>query len=179
MDCSLPVSSIHGIFQARVLEWVAISFSRGSSWPRDQTYVSCMGRRILYHWATMKPSKEQAYFNFVAAVTVQWFWSPRKWSVTVSVFSPSICYEVMGPGITIFIFDCWVLSHLFHSPLSPSQDALWSLGRLGYISGILAETHRMKREEAQEVTMITVKWAVNTECPSEWRNAAKVCFLLM
>ena len=40
MDCSLLHSSIHGIFQARVLEWVAISFSRGSSWPKDQTQVS-------------------------------------------------------------------------------------------------------------------------------------------
>ena len=40
MDCSLPGSSIHGIFQARVLEWVAISFSRGSSPPRDRTRVS-------------------------------------------------------------------------------------------------------------------------------------------
>ena len=37
MNCNLPVFPIHGIFQARVLEWVAISFSRGSSWPRDQT----------------------------------------------------------------------------------------------------------------------------------------------
>ena len=40
MDCSLPGSSVHGIFQAIVLEWIAISFSRGSSRPRDQTWVS-------------------------------------------------------------------------------------------------------------------------------------------
>ena len=40
MDCSLPGSSVHGIFQERVLEWVAISFSRGSSQPRDGTRVS-------------------------------------------------------------------------------------------------------------------------------------------
>ena len=40
MDCSLPGSSLHGILQARVLEWVAISFPRGSSWPRDRTWVS-------------------------------------------------------------------------------------------------------------------------------------------
>ena len=47
MDCSLPGSSVHGIFQARVLEWVAISFSRGSSGPRDQTRVSRIaGRRF-------------------------------------------------------------------------------------------------------------------------------------
>ena len=42
MDCSLQCSSVHGVFQARVLEWVAISFSRGSSQPSDQTWVSCM-----------------------------------------------------------------------------------------------------------------------------------------
>ena len=42
MDCNLPGSSVHGIFQARVLEWVAISFSRGSSRPRDWTWVSCI-----------------------------------------------------------------------------------------------------------------------------------------
>ena len=54
MDCSPLGSSIHGILQARILEWIAISFSRGSSWPRDRTQVSCVsciGRQILYHWA--------------------------------------------------------------------------------------------------------------------------------
>ena len=56
MDCGLPDSSIHGIHQARVLEWVAISYSRGSSWSWDWTRVSCIGRLILYHWAPRKPS---------------------------------------------------------------------------------------------------------------------------
>ena len=49
---SPPGSSVHGIFQARILEWVAMASSRGSSWPRDRTlisYVSCVGRQILYH----------------------------------------------------------------------------------------------------------------------------------
>ena len=52
IDGSLPGSSIHGISQARILEWVAISLSRGSSRPQDWTLVSCIGRQILYHWAT-------------------------------------------------------------------------------------------------------------------------------
>ena len=52
MDCSPSGSSVHGISQARILEWVAISFSRGSSQPRDWTCVSCIGRQILYLWAT-------------------------------------------------------------------------------------------------------------------------------
>ena len=54
MDCSLPGSSVRGIFLTRILEWVVISYFRGSSWPRDQTHiscVSCIGRWILYHWA--------------------------------------------------------------------------------------------------------------------------------
>ena len=52
MDWSLPGSSVHGIFQTRRLEWVAISCSRGSSWLRDRTWVSCIsciGRQVLYH----------------------------------------------------------------------------------------------------------------------------------
>ena len=46
-------SSVHGIFQARILECVAISYSRESSRPGDRTHVSCTGRRILYHWAIL------------------------------------------------------------------------------------------------------------------------------
>ena len=48
LECSLPGPSVHGIFQVRILEWVAIPFSRGSSQSRDRTYVSCIGRQILY-----------------------------------------------------------------------------------------------------------------------------------
>ena len=50
MDCRLPGSSVHVIFQARILEWVAISFSRGSSWPRDQTQVSRIVGRPFTVW---------------------------------------------------------------------------------------------------------------------------------
>ena len=53
MDCSLPGSSVHEILQARILEWVVIPSSRGSSRPRDQShvsYVSCIGRWVLHHW---------------------------------------------------------------------------------------------------------------------------------
>ena len=52
MDCILPGASVHGVLQARILEWVTTSFSRGSSQPRDQTHVSrvsCIGRQIPYH----------------------------------------------------------------------------------------------------------------------------------
>ena len=47
MDCSLPGSSVHGIFQTIVLEWIAISFLSGSSRPRDGTQVSCIVYKYL------------------------------------------------------------------------------------------------------------------------------------
>ena len=54
VDYSLPGSSIHRVFQARILEIVVISYSRGSSWPRNQTHVSCISciSRHLYHCTT-------------------------------------------------------------------------------------------------------------------------------
>ena len=51
MNCSPPASSIHGILQARILEWVAISCSRGPSWSRDQTQVSSTAGRFFTNWA--------------------------------------------------------------------------------------------------------------------------------
>ena len=56
-DCNPPGPSVKGVFQARILEWAAISSSRCSSWRRGQTYVSCMAcvdGHILYHWATQE-----------------------------------------------------------------------------------------------------------------------------
>ena len=63
MDYSPLDSSMHGILQTRILEWVAISFSRGSSWPRDRVGVALTGRWILYHW----PTGEAQYWSWVCA----------------------------------------------------------------------------------------------------------------
>ena len=60
MDCSPPGSSVCEISQAKILEWVAISSSRGSSWPRDLICILCFsstGRQFLYHWATCKAQR--------------------------------------------------------------------------------------------------------------------------
>ena len=51
MNCSPPGSSVHGVFQARILEWIAISFSRGSSQPRKQTQVSSIADRFSTDWS--------------------------------------------------------------------------------------------------------------------------------
>jgi len=59
LDCSPPGSSVNGILQARILEWVAISFSRGSSQPRDQTHVSCTVGGFFTSVPPGKPLKVQ------------------------------------------------------------------------------------------------------------------------
>ena len=75
MDHGLPGYPVHGIVQARILEWVAISSSRESSWSRDGTWVSCIsciGRQVLYHCATWEaPVYTQIY--------VRECLSPRCW----------------------------------------------------------------------------------------------------
>ena len=56
MDCSTPGSSVHGILQARILQWIAIAFSRGSFWPRDQTQVSHITGKFFTIWVTSEAS---------------------------------------------------------------------------------------------------------------------------
>ena len=83
MDCSLPGSSVHGIFQARVLEWVAISFSSGSSQPRDRTRVSRISGRRFTIWAT----REARPFSRV----------PQKWNLLPPQL-PSFHNPSISPG---------------------------------------------------------------------------------
>ena len=66
MDCSSPGSSVHGIFQVRILEWVAISFSRGSFQLRDESiaYISCIGRWIIYRLCHVLQSVDKNNFSF-------------------------------------------------------------------------------------------------------------------
>ena len=79
MDCG---SSVRGILQARIVWWVAISSSRGSSWPRDWTHISCVGRQILYHWATLESRNWHTTLFKVYSIII-WFicvacWLPIK-----------------------------------------------------------------------------------------------------
>ena len=68
VDCSPPGFSAHGILQARILEWVATSSSRGSFWIRDGThisYISCIGRQILHHEPSERPPSPPPWRNWV------------------------------------------------------------------------------------------------------------------
>ena len=65
MNCNQPGSSVHGILQARILEWVDIPFSRRSSWPRDWTQVSCIAGGFFTIWATREAQHSKIMFNFL------------------------------------------------------------------------------------------------------------------
>ena len=87
MDCSPPGSSAHGLFQAKILEWVHISSSRVSSPLRDHTCVSFMGRQILYHWASWEAQE----------LTINLFWKEAVGHRTGSRCAHGIGRVLLGP----------------------------------------------------------------------------------
>ena len=108
LDCSLTAFFVHGIFQARILEWVAISFSRRSSQPRDWTQVSGIAGRCFTIWVT----REVIAFNcmerphFLYSLIPWWtFWL----FPTMGYYF--CCYEYLCPSFylnTYFYFSCYL-----------------------------------------------------------------------
>ena len=94
MDCSLPGSSVHGIFQAIVLEWIAISFSKGSSQPRDQTQVSCIVDRRFTVWATGEvQATEGTLYKFDTKFVKGLLWKKR--TVIQKTNEQKVCHSII------------------------------------------------------------------------------------
>ena len=90
MDCVLWGPSIHGILQARILERVAISFSRGSSWPRDRTWVSCIANRCFYGLSHQGIANScQSQLSIPSLLQSFSPWQPQICSLCLWVFSVS------------------------------------------------------------------------------------------
>ena len=96
-------SSVHGISQERILECVAIFFSRGSSWPRDQIHVSCIARQILYHWAT----EEARIYNYHMVNLLGWQQQTHMWSC-IKNFPHND--NIWPHSSVIVLFDVWLLT---------------------------------------------------------------------
>ena len=112
INCSLPGSSVHGIFQARVLEWVAISFSRGSSQPRDQTQVSCIIGRCF----TVSATREVIPYLLFPVRSLHFFLTTllTEQSRVISRFIPTHHLTVYGLVI-IYQNSSTALFFLWHS----------------------------------------------------------------
>ena len=123
MDCSPPGFFVHGIFPARILEWVAIFFSRESSQPRDGSQVSCIGQQILYHWATREAL---IYISCIEIIQESW------WNVGSDSASAFLTCSRMMP---ILLFggpyferqDPRVLSLGTNTCVQPPEDAIKDL----------------------------------------------------
>ena len=114
-DCSPPGSSVRGIFQARILEGVAVSFSRGSSWSRDQTQVTHIAGRHFNLWTTREAhiffeihlntgifSSKCVRFShlehdfFFPSYLISWFYSVKNW-VYITLFFPTFLSYFIDP----------------------------------------------------------------------------------
>ena len=138
MDCRLSDSPVHTRMNTRILEWVAISFSRGSSRPRDWIWVSFIGRWILYLWATWKPNttdrKNTANLNFVnqvetgklmffqncsKSITMHWNleWGWPIWVIQGHINSEMITgFGSRQPWIQTLLADCVALGQSYKFP---------------------------------------------------------------
>ena len=145
MDCSLPGSSVHGIPQSRILEWVAIPFSRGSSLPKDQTQVSCIAGRFFTIWATKTPN---SFIHSIINSFTQKIAQVKTFVVKTFVIKEDS--SLFLTGITLFSFRIYSESNYFStlpfgypSPKHPNASCvpvklsyIWSLCFLYYFCDI-------------------------------------------
>ena len=96
IDCGLPGSSPHGVFQAKILEWIPVPYSRGSSRPEDQIRVSgisCIGRQILYHQCHLEAQVLIDHRILYTIVRLPW-WSDGKESACMQCWRPGFSPQV-------------------------------------------------------------------------------------
>ena len=117
VDCSLPGSSVHGILQARILEWVAISFSKGSSRPRDQTAVSCIAGRRFTLWATREGLLLLYYFNIISVSVVK---------ITSLWKRFNVCFKI-SPILHMLFQVFTILSNVTSRMIRVSKNDSWFL----------------------------------------------------
>ena len=146
MDCIPPGSSGHGILQARILEWVVISFSRDSSRPRNWTRVSSTGRWILYHWHI---------WEALTPCTSIWTTTPPSGSsiythTNISWRTPEHLPELHSREITLNGI-CPLQTSAAHTTLRKNPDLVpvWDMG-LSYRLAVNLQTGHTSREKGQQ-----------------------------
>ena len=123
VDCSPPGFSIHGILQARTLEWGAIAFSRGSSWPRDWTWVSCIGGRGFTLCATREALMNSSVAQSCRLCDPMNRSTPGKGFPFSAIYSSRKCidYYLLGDNSLVSLFWCSNYARLIQ------REPLWSL----------------------------------------------------
>ena len=155
MDCSPPGSSVRGIFQTRILEWVDNPSSRGSSWPKGQTWVSPLAGRFFTIWATREglALKTLPTFAWQFSLWFCCFTFPVVKSWLISTFPQALSLSSIRTGNTHF----WYCSQLFGFPGgSESKVSAYNAGDQVWIPG---------REDPLEKEMATHSSILAWEVP--------------
>ena len=146
MDCSLPGSSVHLILQARILEWVAMPSSRGSSWPRDRThvvsYVSCNGRQVLYH------------IVFQSFSHILLFWDPM--GCSTEGFPVFHQFPELAQTHVLWVGDATQPSCPLSSPSPPAFNLSQHQGLFQWVSSLVTVTMAI----CWHVTMLHIQWGI-------------------
>ena len=158
MDCRPPGSSVHGILQAKVLEWVAISSSRRSSWPRDQTcisFVSCFGRQVPHcechlgnhsHFLVTERCfpLEEPLWSHSHSMYFRWCWLPLDQGEHVTQTRPIRTSNLLA-RVTDGRLVTWPTSQC---PWDPMRLVLGLLGKTHTFTFFLLELLAMKKQLA-------------------------------
>ena len=112
LDYSSPNSSVCGIYQARILEWVASSSSSWSSQSRTWTCFSCISRQILYYWASWEAQSNDNPITIILKKEKNWEYEtgrrqPRSWSARAMCAMVGLYFEVWREAIKMFLAEKW------------------------------------------------------------------------
>ena len=159
MDCSPPDSSNHGISQARILEWVAILFSRGSSPSRDQSWVSCIAGRFFAIWATKEAPGYSVKVKVKVSVTQP---RPTLWDPMDCSPPGSSVHETLQARILE-----WVAISLSRGSSRP-RDWTW-------VSHVTDRLYRLSHQGGTRILCITCnEWWEKKIQKSYWKALGKV-----
>ena len=141
---------VHGISQARILEQVAISFSRGSSWPRDWTCVSCTAGRILYPWAAWEREEQKTLMRLSCDLWVQ------RAGIQRAIYLFCCCWNIY---VACTLFVQLGYRQLFNVVIT-SSNTLFSTGRLTWHSHRMAQDQRSYHSVNRSLCVSLCLWQV-------------------
>ena len=148
MDYNSPGSSVHGIFLARILEWVAFPFSRGSSWPRDQTHISCIAGRFFITESIFS----KIYINCIIV-----FCSLNYLSHSVSVLSGCLDIVLNAAGFPNMLSGPWLFVHTYYQR---PEHLFWISYTVGCVSLFTAES-LPSGEILTRICVLGETWLIN------------------
>ena len=188
MDWSQPGPSVRGILQARILEWVAVSYSRGSSQPRDWTSascISCMRRQVLYHMHQLgSPTKPALAPKFICSIAIPLLWlhlsrpySQRQTIILREPFKPIETVLEFFNNITIMIIAMILVNVSFYTGNCALNKTLSQLRHEPYWRNVSNIIFILK--DSVYITDFKIQWSHMKNSPNADKTEVDLFYLLM